>query len=63
MGKPKGKRPLWRPSHRWEDNIKMDLRVVGCHPREWIDLAVDRDQLRANIRAEMNLRVPHKPFS
>ena len=25
MGKPEGKRPLGRPSHRWEDNIKMDL--------------------------------------
>ena len=25
MGKPEGKRPLGRPKHRWEDNIKMDL--------------------------------------
>ena len=24
--KPKGKRPLGRPSRRWEDNIKMNLR-------------------------------------
>jgi hypothetical protein len=23
--KPEGKRPLGRPRHRWEDNIKMDL--------------------------------------
>ena len=29
MGKPEGKRPLGRPRHRWEDNIKMDLRKVG----------------------------------
>jgi hypothetical protein len=33
MGKPKGKRPLGRPRRRWEDNIKMDLREVGC--RAW----------------------------
>jgi hypothetical protein len=26
VGKPEGKRPLGRPRHRWEDNIKMDLR-------------------------------------
>jgi hypothetical protein len=26
VGKPKRKRPLGRPRHRWEDNIKMDLR-------------------------------------
>jgi hypothetical protein len=29
MGKPEGKRPLGRPRRRWEDNIKMDLHVVG----------------------------------
>ena len=56
--KPKGKRPLGRPRRRWEDNIKMDLRVVGCDPVEWIDLAEDRDQWRAYVREVMNLRVP-----
>ena len=30
MGKLEGKRPLGRPRHRWEDNIKMDLQEVGC---------------------------------
>jgi len=25
---PEGKRPLWRPRHRWEYNIKMDLQEV-----------------------------------
>ena len=25
VGKFEGKRPLGRPRHRWEDNIKMDL--------------------------------------
>jgi hypothetical protein len=29
VGKPKGQRPHGRPKHRWEDNIKMDLIVVG----------------------------------
>ena len=28
VGKPEGKRPLGRPRHRWEDNIKMDLWEV-----------------------------------
>jgi hypothetical protein len=28
--KPEGKRPLGRPRRRWEDNIKLDLRDVGC---------------------------------
>jgi hypothetical protein len=26
VGKPEGKRPLGRPSRRWEDNIKMGLQ-------------------------------------
>jgi hypothetical protein len=25
-GKPTGKRPLGRPRHRWEDNIRVDLK-------------------------------------
>jgi len=24
IGKPEGKRPLWRPRSRWKDNIGMD---------------------------------------
>jgi hypothetical protein len=30
VGKPEGRRPLRRPRRRWEDNIKTDLREVGC---------------------------------
>jgi len=26
VGKPEGKRPLGKPRHKWQDNIKMDLR-------------------------------------
>jgi hypothetical protein len=29
MGNPEGSRLLDRLRHRWEDNIKMDLREVG----------------------------------
>ena len=39
MGKPEGKRSLGRPRRRREDNIKMDLREVGCDAGDWIDLA------------------------
>jgi hypothetical protein len=47
VGKPEGKRPLGRPRHRWEDNIKMDLQKVGCEDMDWIDLAHDRDSWRS----------------
>jgi len=58
VGKPEGKRPLGRPKHKWEDNIKMDLQEVGCGGMDWIELARDRDRWRALVNAEMNLRVP-----
>jgi hypothetical protein len=31
VGKPEGKRPLGRPRSRCVDNIKMDLREIGCY--------------------------------
>ena len=45
-GKPDGKRPLGRPKCRWEDNIKLDVREVGCDERDWIEVVQDRVQLR-----------------
>jgi hypothetical protein len=39
VGKPEGKRPLGRPSRRWVDSIKMDLREIGWGGMDWIDLA------------------------
>jgi hypothetical protein len=56
--KPKGKRPLGRPTCRWEDNIKMDLREIRLGNMDWIDLVQDRDQRRALVNTVMNLRVP-----
>jgi hypothetical protein len=29
VGKPKEKVPLGKPTLRWDDNIKMDLKEVG----------------------------------
>jgi hypothetical protein len=34
-----GKRPLGRPRHRWEDNMKMDLREIEWGGMNWINLA------------------------
>jgi len=58
VGKLEGSRPLGRPRHRWEDNIKMDLREVVCGVMDWIVLAQDRDSGRALVTAIMNLWVP-----
>ena len=58
VGKPEGKRPLGRLRRRWEDNIKMDLKTVGCGDMNWIELAQISDRWRALVDAVMNLQVP-----
>jgi hypothetical protein len=45
VGRPEQKRPLRRPRHRWEDNIKIDLRDIAWGVMDWIHLlAQDMDQ-------------------
>jgi hypothetical protein len=58
VGRPEGKRPLGRPRHRWENNIKMDLGEIGIDGLNWIQLAQDRVHWRACVNAIMNLWVP-----
>jgi len=58
VGKPEGKRPLGRPRHKWEDNIKMDLQEVEGGCGDWMELAQDRERWRALVSTVMNFRVP-----
>ena len=58
LGKPEGRRPLWRPRRRWVDNIRMDLQEVGCGYMDCIGLAQDRDRWRTLVSEVMSLRVP-----
>jgi hypothetical protein len=57
VAKPEGKRPLGRLRHRWEDNIKMDLREIGWGSMDWIHLVQDRDQWMADVKTLMNFQV------
>ena len=58
VGNPEGRRSLGRHRLRWKDNIKINLQEVGCEGMDWIELAQDRDILRALVNAVMNFRVP-----
>jgi hypothetical protein len=40
-GKLQGKRLLSSPKHKREDNIKMELRELGCDDVNWVYLAED----------------------
>jgi hypothetical protein len=51
-------RPVGRPRHRWEDNVKLDLRETGVDGASWIQLAQDRVQWLAFVNTVMNLWVP-----
>jgi hypothetical protein len=35
IGKYERKRPVGRPRHTWEDNIKMNLQELGCKGVDW----------------------------
>jgi len=39
VGKHKEKCPLGRPRHRWEANIKIDVKGMWCEGVDWIQLA------------------------
>jgi hypothetical protein len=56
--RPERNRPLERPSHRWEDNIKVDVKEIGLEGIEWIHLAQDKDWKRAVMNMAIGLRVP-----
>jgi hypothetical protein len=56
--KPEGKRPLEKPTRRWEGIVRMDLQQGGCRGTDWIELAQDSDRCRALMSAVMNLRIP-----
>jgi hypothetical protein len=58
VGKPEGRRRLRRPRRKCEDNIKMDVREVGCGGADWIDLTQDRDRWRAPLKTVIKFRVP-----
>jgi hypothetical protein len=56
VGKPEGKRPVGRPRHVWEGNIRMDLREVGWAGVEWMHLANNRDEWWDLVNAVMNIQ-------
>jgi hypothetical protein len=58
VGKPEGKTPLGRHRHRREDNIKKDLKGLGCIDLDWINLAQDTTNFRVVVNTVIKLRIP-----
>jgi hypothetical protein len=57
VGKPEGRRPLGRPRHKWENEIRVDLREIGWGSVEWIQLVQNRDRWRSLANTVINLQV------
>ena len=57
-GKTTGKRPLRRPTRRWDDNVRVYLKEMDVNAKHWIDSAQDRIYWRALVNAALNLQVP-----
>ena len=56
IGEPAGKRHLGRPTHWWEENIRMDLKELGFSTRGWVGSTQDSDYWRALVNAALDLR-------
>jgi hypothetical protein len=57
LGDRKLKSPLGVRMHRWEDNIKLDLREIGIDGANWIELTQERVNWWAFLNTVMNLQI------
>ena len=55
--KPIGKKHILRPSSRWEENFRIDLKEIGTNMGKWFDSSHDRDYWTALVNAALNLQV------
>jgi hypothetical protein len=58
VSKRERNRLLGNPRHRWNNNIKFDLRERGCDGMDWIELPQNGDKWLALVNTEMNFRFP-----
>jgi len=54
-GKLAGKRPLGTPRHRWEDNIKVDIKETEWAGMDWFNVVQDNDKSQAVVHTVMDL--------
>jgi len=57
-GKPTGKRPLGKPTRRWEGNFRIDLKEISINAGNWFDSILDRDYWRVLVKVALHLLVP-----
>jgi hypothetical protein len=58
VGISEEKRSLGRYMHKWENNIKINLKIVGYDDVDWIKLVRYSGQLQSLLKAVISLQVP-----
>jgi len=58
VGNPEGKCSLRKPQHKWENNVRMYLKVEGWESMEWIRVDQGGENRLCVARTVINLRVP-----
>jgi hypothetical protein len=57
VGNLEGKKALVRPWRRWQGNLKMDFKEIGCENVNYNHLVQDSIKWRALVNTLMNLLV------
>jgi hypothetical protein len=57
-GRPEGKRPLWKPRLRWQDNIKIHIKEIVWEDADWIHLAHSWDICLALVQVVLHTQFP-----
>jgi RNase H-fold protein (predicted Holliday junction resolvase) len=57
VGKPLRKHPLVGPRIKWVDNIKINLKDVGCEDEMWMEVTQNRVQLLVLFTPVSDLQV------
>jgi hypothetical protein len=58
VGKLEEKKPHERPRHKWEENIKVGLKAVGCVVMNWLHFVQNKVQWQVFVNTALNIRVP-----
>jgi hypothetical protein len=60
VGKSEGNRAFTKTSDISEDNIKIDLKDLGCEGADWIHLPLDGGLAAGSYKQVMNCWLPYK---
>ena len=58
LRKSEGKRPLGRPKCKWEENVKIEIKGIGCGRGDRTNLAYGKEMCRTSLNTVIKIWVP-----